>query len=57
MRRNKKMELKMIRILNKILEFINKKWNPKKNHSKNELDKEFKRLKNMISGGKQNDQG
>ena len=39
------MKLKLIKLLNKILTFINKRFNPKKKYTREDLEKELNKLK------------
>ena len=39
------MKLRLIKLLNKILQFINKRFNPKSKYTKEDLEKEINKLK------------
>lgn len=44
------MKLRLIKILNKILAFINKIFNPKVKHTKEELEEEIEKLMKIYEG-------
>lgn len=48
------MKVRIVKVLNKILGFINKVYHPKEKHTRTELDKELRRF-GENTGGKRND--